>query len=219
MNGQFLMNRAISVEYAFKGDGKSERHGTAAERLLAAQARKNNALPASAQRPPTNLNALAAFGPNGAAGAVPGRPLSAAPQYGAPGPYQGQFAGVLAAGALSPGVAMGMGGQVRFCVRSIYKHLLMDRTAASTSSRFWSAAGNDADGDAWHGRRASTRVWWIRWPPSRHYASWLWSSAGNAATSSRFWPSSRNDALGDGAYTATCEVTGGILDLIFCYCF
>jgi len=44
MNGQFLMNKAITVQYAFKKDSKSERHGTSAERLLAAQARKNNAL-------------------------------------------------------------------------------------------------------------------------------------------------------------------------------
>eukprot|EP00126_Sphaerothecum_destruens_P007235 Sdes_comp19751_c0_seq1m11782 len=37
MNGQFLCNRAISISYAFKKDGKGERHGSAAERLLAAQ--------------------------------------------------------------------------------------------------------------------------------------------------------------------------------------
>jgi len=74
MNGQFLMNKAITVQYAFKKDGKGERHGTSAERLLAAQARKNNALPA---RPP------------GAFGARP------------PG-FQGQFAGALAAGAAPP---------------------------------------------------------------------------------------------------------------------
>ncbi|KAJ3183740.1 Splicing factor 3B subunit 4 [Gaertneriomyces sp. JEL0708] len=41
MNGQFLMNKPISVGYAFKKDGKGERHGSAAERLLAAQSRKN----------------------------------------------------------------------------------------------------------------------------------------------------------------------------------
>ncbi|KAG0144915.1 hypothetical protein CROQUDRAFT_659345 [Cronartium quercuum f. sp. fusiforme G11] len=56
MNGQFLMNKAITVQYAFKKDGKGERHGTPAERLLAAQARKNNALPsgmgAAAPAPP-----------------------------------------------------------------------------------------------------------------------------------------------------------------------
>lgn len=51
MNGQYLMNKPITVQYAFKKDGKGERHGTPAERLLAAQARKNNALPFGA-RPP-----------------------------------------------------------------------------------------------------------------------------------------------------------------------
>lgn len=42
MNHQFLMNKEISVSYAFKKDGKGERHGDQAERLLASQARKNN---------------------------------------------------------------------------------------------------------------------------------------------------------------------------------
>jgi len=79
MNGQFLMNKAISVQYAFKKDGKGERHGTAAERLLAAQARKNNALPVSARPPPAPM----------AFGARPPMPFQ--------GPYQGQFAGALAA--------------------------------------------------------------------------------------------------------------------------
>lgn len=79
MNGQFLMNKAISVQYAFKKDGKGERHGTSAERLLAAQARKNNALPVSARPPPAPI----AFG---------ARP----PMPGFQGPYQGQFAGALA---------------------------------------------------------------------------------------------------------------------------
>jgi len=37
MNGQFLCNRPITCSYAFKKDTKGERHGTAAERLLAAQ--------------------------------------------------------------------------------------------------------------------------------------------------------------------------------------
>jgi splicing factor 3B subunit 4 len=41
MNGQWLCNKQISVSYAFKKDGRGERHGTAAERLLAAQARKH----------------------------------------------------------------------------------------------------------------------------------------------------------------------------------
>ena len=75
MNGQFLMNKPITVQYAFKKDGKGERHGTSAERLLAAQARKNNALPLS-------------------------RPPGARPGY---GPYQGQFAGALAQPPPPPG--------------------------------------------------------------------------------------------------------------------
>lgn len=91
MNGQFLMNKAITVQYAFKKDGKGERHGTAAERLLAAQARKNNALPASA-RPPAAPMAFGARPPVGYPGA--------APQM-----YQGQFAGALAAPPPPPGFA------------------------------------------------------------------------------------------------------------------
>ncbi|KAG6831229.1 hypothetical protein H0H92_012026 [Tricholoma furcatifolium] len=85
MNGQFLMNKAISVQYAFKKDGKGERHGTSAERLLAAQARKNNALPVAARPPPAPI----AFG--------------APPMPGMPQPYQGQFAGVLAQPPPPPG--------------------------------------------------------------------------------------------------------------------
>ncbi|KAL8203514.1 UNVERIFIED_CONTAM: Splicing factor 3B subunit 4 [Gekko kuhli] len=37
MNGQYLCNHPITVSYAFKKDSKGERHGSAAERLLAAQ--------------------------------------------------------------------------------------------------------------------------------------------------------------------------------------
>lgn len=36
MNGQFLCNRPISVSYAYKKETKGERHGSAAERLIAA---------------------------------------------------------------------------------------------------------------------------------------------------------------------------------------
>eukprot|EP00922_Rhytidocystis_sp_ex-Travisia-forbesii_P018400 GHVS01027328.1.p1 GENE.GHVS01027328.1~~GHVS01027328.1.p1 ORF type:complete len:337 (+),score=42.09 GHVS01027328.1:1324-2334(+) len=36
MNGQFLCNRPIHVSYAYKKDTKGERHGSAAERLIAA---------------------------------------------------------------------------------------------------------------------------------------------------------------------------------------
>ncbi len=40
MNGQWLANKEITVAYAFKKDGKGERHGSEAERLLAAQGRQ-----------------------------------------------------------------------------------------------------------------------------------------------------------------------------------
>ncbi|KAJ3056804.1 Splicing factor 3B subunit 4 [Rhizophlyctis rosea] len=39
MNGQFLMNKPITVSYAFKKDGKGERHGSDPERMLAKQSR------------------------------------------------------------------------------------------------------------------------------------------------------------------------------------
>ncbi|KAJ2306789.1 Spliceosome-associated protein 49 [Coemansia sp. RSA 2702] len=42
MDGQYLANKQINVQYAFKKDSKGERHGSAAERMLAAQARKND---------------------------------------------------------------------------------------------------------------------------------------------------------------------------------
>ncbi|KAL7268983.1 Spliceosome-associated protein 49 [Rhizina undulata] len=42
MNGQWFWNRGITVQYAYKKDGKGERHGDAAERKLAEQAKKNN---------------------------------------------------------------------------------------------------------------------------------------------------------------------------------
>lgn len=44
LSNQYLMNKPITIQYAFKKEGKGERHGTPAERLLAANARKNNAI-------------------------------------------------------------------------------------------------------------------------------------------------------------------------------
>lgn len=43
MNGQHLMGKQIKVSYALKKDGKGEAHGSAAERLLASQRKKNMA--------------------------------------------------------------------------------------------------------------------------------------------------------------------------------
>lgn len=51
MHGQYLMNKEISVQYAYKKDGKGERHGDEAERMLAAQARKHNVQPQTAPLP------------------------------------------------------------------------------------------------------------------------------------------------------------------------
>jgi splicing factor 3B subunit 4 len=91
MHGQYLMNKEVTVQYAFKKDGKGERHGDQAERALAAQAKKNNvevaipAMPASLVMP-----AGAPTGPSGLGGS---RPPPSAPQtpYGnfPPGPGQG----------------------------------------------------------------------------------------------------------------------------------
>ena len=57
MNGQYLCNRPITISYAFKKDSRTERHGSAAERLLAAQnpvaqADKPHQLFADAPAPP-----------------------------------------------------------------------------------------------------------------------------------------------------------------------
>ena len=41
MHGQYLSNKEITVQYAYKKDGKGERHGDTAERALAAQAKKH----------------------------------------------------------------------------------------------------------------------------------------------------------------------------------
>ncbi|KAJ6145198.1 splicing factor 3b subunit 4 [Penicillium chermesinum] len=64
MNGQYLMNKQVSVQYAYKKDGKGERHGDDAERLLAAQARKHNVQPL-AQQAPSNAFTGPGFTPAG----------------------------------------------------------------------------------------------------------------------------------------------------------
>lgn len=66
MDKQFLMNKEINVQYAYKKDGKGERHGDQAERLLASQARKHNVSIPTPQLPPQ------LFAPQGpAAGITP----------------------------------------------------------------------------------------------------------------------------------------------------
>lgn len=55
MHGQYMMNREITVQYAYKKDGKGERHGDAAERALAASGRANNIEPVIQPLPPQLL--------------------------------------------------------------------------------------------------------------------------------------------------------------------
>jgi len=80
MNGQYLCNRPIVVNYAFKKDAKAgERHGGAAERLLAAQAKQSGLLAAtSALTMPTN----AGYRPN-----MPGMMPGMMPGYSMPPGY------------------------------------------------------------------------------------------------------------------------------------
>ena len=63
MNGQYLMNKEISVQYAYKKDGKGERHGDQAERMLAAQARKHNVQPTSQALPAGLFSGVAPSAP------------------------------------------------------------------------------------------------------------------------------------------------------------
>ncbi|KAK3365895.1 hypothetical protein B0T24DRAFT_405189 [Lasiosphaeria ovina] len=52
MNNQYLLSKAIIVEYAYKKDGKGERHGDEAERKLAAEGKKHNIVPEQQTLPP-----------------------------------------------------------------------------------------------------------------------------------------------------------------------
>lgn len=79
MNGQYLMNKQVSVQYAYKKDGKGERHGDEAERMLAAQARKHNVRPPTQQIPPPFATPTAPVMPAGMANGDTSRPMSAAP--------------------------------------------------------------------------------------------------------------------------------------------
>ncbi|CAG9460371.1 unnamed protein product [Pedinophyceae sp. YPF-701] len=83
MHGQYLMNRTLAVQYAYKKDSAGERHGTPAERLLAAQRRT---LEPTTRRPHTRF----AAGPGDVqTGPVPlGPPGMQGPQMGpAPGGF------------------------------------------------------------------------------------------------------------------------------------
>ena len=131
MDGQFLMNKAITVQYAFKKDGKGERHGDEAERLLAKQAKlhgissSGGGLPAHLfQAPPTIMpsappammggtgrgvhgapNGPAGYGSMPAYGGPPGRPAVSLP----PAP-----SGLPARPPSGPPVGMPMGNPAHF---------------------------------------------------------------------------------------------------------
>ncbi|GAD99326.1 splicing factor 3b subunit 4 [Paecilomyces variotii No. 5] len=85
MNGQYLMNKEVSVQYAYKKDGKGERHGDQAERMLAAQARKHNVQPQIQPVPPQVMGAGAPMMPAGAISGDGARPPNGAatPDFGA----------------------------------------------------------------------------------------------------------------------------------------
>ncbi|KAK3944145.1 putative spliceosome-associated protein SAP-49 [Diplogelasinospora grovesii] len=87
MNGQYLLSKTITVEYAYKKDGKGERHGDEAERKLAAEGKKHNIIPEQQTLPPAfhmtgpapSAAAAAAVSPAAAA------PVAAVPPAGALG--------------------------------------------------------------------------------------------------------------------------------------
>ncbi|KAK2936216.1 RNA recognition motif domain [Fusarium oxysporum f. sp. vasinfectum] len=71
LHGQYILSKEVSVQYAFKKDGKGERHGDEAERELAAQAKKRNIVPeaqpvpqAFLQPPPVAAAPPAGFDPS-----------------------------------------------------------------------------------------------------------------------------------------------------------
>lgn len=95
MHGQYMMNKQISVQYAYKKDGKGERHGDEAERMLAKQAKAHGVAPA-VQPLPAHLfqlpqTAPMATGPNmlQPGPGAPGAPNGPGPGYGRPGPPGG----------------------------------------------------------------------------------------------------------------------------------
>ncbi|KAL7231979.1 hypothetical protein ACSBR2_010070 [Camellia fascicularis] len=77
MNGQYLCNRQITVSYAYKKDTKGERHGTPAERVLAASnpgTQRSRPHTLFASGPPTLPNAPQANGTMGTP--IPMRPFA-----------------------------------------------------------------------------------------------------------------------------------------------
>jgi len=85
MNNQFLCNRPISVSYAYKKETKGERHGSAAERLIAANRPKESPKPAAV---PASTSRSGGEGSGGGGGEPPGMPTMRPPNlpHGMPPP-------------------------------------------------------------------------------------------------------------------------------------
>lgn len=113
MHGQYMMNKEITVQYAYKKDGKGERHGDAAERALAAQARKHGvevaipAMPAALVMPSGTPSGPAAMNGAGPYGAPP--PNGMPPQRQTPQPPPAYGGGGYQGYAPPPGPAPGYG--------------------------------------------------------------------------------------------------------------
>ncbi|SPO00622.1 related to spliceosome-associated protein SAP-49 [Cephalotrichum gorgonifer] len=75
LNGQYILSKEISVQYAFKKDGRGERHGDEAERELAKQAKSRNLVPDAPAIPPAFINAP-----------TPAAPVAPTPQHQGPPP-------------------------------------------------------------------------------------------------------------------------------------
>jgi splicing factor 3B subunit 4 len=112
MHGQYMMNKQISVQYAYKKDGKGERHGDEAERMLAKQAKAHGVAPA-VQPLPAHLFQLPASAP------VPSGSGMQLTGPGAPGAPNGHGGGYGRPGAGPP---MGMPSLSTFMVRRLGLH-------------------------------------------------------------------------------------------------
>jgi splicing factor 3B subunit 4 len=91
MHGQYMMNKQISVQYAYKKDGKGERHGDEAERMLAKQAKAHGVAPAVQPLPAHLFQPMQAAIPSGPpmhmnGPGIPGAPNGHAGGFGRPGP-------------------------------------------------------------------------------------------------------------------------------------
>jgi len=90
LNSQYICNRQISVSYAFKKDSKSERHGSMAERILAAGNPHRLSMPSlpppppMAFRPPLTMPVPSLHGPPPGLRPHPGPPPGMRPPSGPP---------------------------------------------------------------------------------------------------------------------------------------